>query len=53
VLTNDQVHAILGHNHLADYAGSFDEAIALIDAWINARTAEAQVETPVQTEIPF
>uniref|UniRef100_A0A6M3JB14 Uncharacterized protein n=1 Tax=viral metagenome TaxID=1070528 RepID=A0A6M3JB14_9ZZZZ len=52
-LTNDQVHTVLGHDHLAQYPGTRDEALALIDAWINARTAEAQVETPVQTSVPF
>jgi hypothetical protein len=52
-LTNTQVHEVLGHDHLAQYPGTFNEALALIDAWINVRTAEAQVETPVQTGIPF
>ena len=37
-LTNTQVHMVLGHDHLAQYPGTFDEALALIDAWIKART---------------
>jgi len=45
-LTNTQVHEVLGHDHLAQYTGSFDDALKLIDAWINARTAEAQVDAP-------
>lgn len=55
-ITNDQAHQVLGKSHLAEYAGSFDDAIALIDAWINARTAEAQVDRPqavVEGRIPF
>jgi len=55
-LTNDQVHTVLGHDHLAQYTGSFDDALKLIDAWINARTAEAQVDAPnvpQTTGIPF
>ena len=55
-LTNDQVHTVLGHEHLAQYPGSFDEALALIDSWINARTADAQVDAlnvPAQRGIPF
>jgi hypothetical protein len=55
-LTNDQVHQVLGHNHLAQYTGTFAEALALIDAWINVRTAEAMVNTPnapAQQAIPF
>jgi hypothetical protein len=55
-LTNDQVHTVLGHDHLAQYTGTYAEALALIDAWINARTAEAQVETPQavgEGRIPF
>jgi len=55
-LTNDQVHTVLGHEHLAQYPGTFDDALKLIDAWINARTAEAQVDAPnvpQTTGIPF
>jgi hypothetical protein len=55
-LTNDQVHTVLGHDHLAQYTGTYAEALALIDAWINARTAEAQVDRPqavVEGRIPF
>lgn len=53
-LTNDQVHAVLGHDHLAQYTGTYAEALALIDAWIDARTADAQAETPAaQKEMPF
>jgi hypothetical protein len=55
-LTNDQVHTVLGHEHLAQYTGSYAEALALIDAWINARTETAQVDAlnvPVQAQAPL
>jgi hypothetical protein len=56
-LTNDQVHLVLGHDHLAQYTGTYAEALALIDAWINARTETAQVDAlnvaQRTTEIPF
>jgi hypothetical protein len=55
-LTNDQVHTVLGHDHLAQYTGTYAEALALIDAWINARTETAQVDAlnvPQTTGIPF
>jgi len=62
-LTNDQVHTVLGHEHLAQYPGTFDDALKLIDAWINARTEIGQndalnvpqpnVAQRTGTEIPF
>jgi hypothetical protein len=55
-LTNDQVHTVLGHDHLAQYTGTYAEALALIDAWIDARTADAQVDAlnvPQPIESPF
>lgn len=52
-ITNDQVHTVLGHDHLAQYPGTYAEALALIDAWIDARTADAQTNVaPVQQGIP-
>ena len=50
----DSIHTAY---HLAQHPGSFDEALALIDAWINARTETAQNdalnEATYQAETPF